>query len=377
MGNKKIWLLFVSLIISFFVVGKPVKAEGSNPLDSAIPLSLNQTMKGSFDKTALSYHYYRIELSEKTGITVYGNNTGERGISLELQDANGKYVSHQSQAISANTDYKWRTKEVDPGIYYIVVSSSYAKIDYDISYSLELYPVCTELPQGTKKECVAGDNVFKINILSSGEITIYGDKNSDKKVDIKVVDTKGNSISCSSANSVSANKYKYRTKQLNPGIYYIVSSSGQNYTINYGNEIFPEAIALDRGNTLSGSLNTSNSMDVYKINLTEKQSITYFVNKDNSSYISLYLYDSEGNRIDNMNPLTEELSFKWSPEKELSTGTYYLGVSKHTDAVNYNIFWQVKGPSMIDDLTMTKATKKTITLGWTAPDKASKYKIFK
>lgn len=377
MRTKKL-LLLLSLIISLFVFYQPVQAEETNPMDSAVVLSPKQTLSGSFDGTASASLYYKIEISQKTGITVYGTNTGEGGISLRLVDIDGKYVDHQSSAISANSDYSWRTKEIDPGTYYIAVSSHFDKIDYNIAYSLEPFPEYTELTQDTKKDCPAGKNIFKINISSPTAITIYGDQDIQNKVDIHLSNANGSSVTIHSANSTGLSQYKNRTEQLSPGIYYIVSSSEKNYTINYSTELYPEAITLDRGNAISGSFSNTNSKAIYKINVTESQSITYTVNKDNSSYIDLRLCDENSNYIDHLGQLTKDLSFKWSPDKVLSPGTYYLEVgSTHSESVNYNIMWQISGPSAVDDLKMSKATGKAITLKWSGSKNASQYKVYK
>ena len=53
MNNKKIWLFFIPLFISLFVFGRPVKAEENNSLDSAVSLSLNQTLTRSVDKNVV------------------------------------------------------------------------------------------------------------------------------------------------------------------------------------------------------------------------------------------------------------------------------------------------------------------------------------
>lgn len=377
MKIKKI-LLLLSCIIAIFISHSSVKAEEANPLDSAVALQLNQVLTGSFDGTASAHNYYKIEITQKTAITIYGNNTGDSGISLRLDDAKGDYVSHQSQAISANSDYSWRTKALDPGTYYIDISSNFSKISYTVSYSIEPYPVYTELAQDTKAECNAGNNIFKINVSSVAAITILGDKDSKDNVDVYVSDYDGKNVTCQTAKASGSTRYKYRTDQLKPGVYYIRTRSQSNYTVTYSSDLYPEAILLNRGASSPGSFSSTQSLEIYRIDLSEQQSITFFVTKDSSSYISLRLVDSNSDYVDHQGQLTKDSSFIWSPDKALAPGTYYLEASSmYSDTINYSIHWQISGPSAVKNLKQSKATEKNVTLKWSAPANASKYRIYK
>ena len=376
MKTKKL-LLFLWCFIAIFITHLSVNAEESNPLDSATSLSLNQMLTGAFDVTELSYTYYKIEISQKSPITIYGNNTGEGEILLELDDSNGKYVTNQYNSISVNSNYIWRTKELNPGIYYIKVSSQFSKINYTISYTYDPYPVYKDLSENEKIDYQTGYNIFKINIPSSTAITIYGEQNKGDYVSLELSDANGNHVSHQSLASTISSTYKWRTNTLTPGVYYIIASCSKNYTLTYSTEPYPESIPLDRGNTLTGNFNNSNSKVLYKINITEKQRITCFVTKDVTSYIGLTLLDSDSMSVAHMGEALDDLSISWSPDKELSPGTYYLEVSAiDLDNINYTITWQISGPSAVENLKLSKTTGKSITLKWGAPADASKYKVY-
>lgn len=399
MNNKKIWLFFIPLFISLFVFGRPVKAEENNSLDSAVSLSLNQTLTRSVDKNVVLRHYYKIELSQKSAITIYGKFTvdtsSSREMDIELQDVNGKCISHQNLSLLADGDYRWRTEEIDSGIYYILLGSDvgnnstgstaitipYVITEYSIAYSFEPYPVCTELAQDTEIKCKPGINVFKINVTSPTDLTIYGTEGIERGVSVKFADVNGKEISCQSEKS-SQTEYKTRVKGLLPGTYYIETKdssklSDYSYSVLYSTDPYPESKLLERGDWMSGSLRPGFSSNIYKININAKHKITFFYSIDYPQ-IGLRLYDSETNCIDHMEFVTEKKSFKWSEwslGEELMPGTYYLEVS--SGGADYNIKWQISGLSATDDLTMTKATNKTITLSWNVSQKASKYKIYK
>lgn len=387
MNNKKIWLFFIPLFISLFVFGRPVKAEENNSLDSAVSLSLNQTLTASFKDSGVLRHYYKIELSQKSGITIYGNAISEYlrkdGLDLELQDVNGKSVFHNSKVEVVSGNYRWRTDEVDPGTYYIVVNSgdglvSYGINDYSIAYSQEVYPVYTELTENTEIKCKAGINVFKINISSPTNLTVYGIEGIEGQVRVKFADVNGKEISNQYGKTNQAD-YKAVVKGLLPGIYFIETigyplGSDFSYSVLYSTDPYPESKSLERGKWASGSLHPGFSSDIYKININAKQKITFFFSTKYQK-ISFHLYDLEKNCVDFMESVTEKTASEWSPGKELMPGTYYLEVSSGGD--DYDIMWQISGLSAIKGLKMIKAANKTITLSWKESQNTSKYNIYK
>ena len=386
MNKRKIWLLFVPMIISFFVFGLSVNAEETGELDSAIPLSLNQTLTASFKDSGVLRHYYKIELSQKSGITIYGNTISEYlrkdGLDLELQDVNGKSVFRNSKVEVVSGNYRWRTDEVDPGTYYIVVNSgdglvSYGINDYSIAYSQEVYPVYTELTENTEIKCKAGINVFKINISSPTNLTVYGIEGIEGQVRVKFADVNGKEISNQYGKTNQAD-YKAVVKGLLPGIYFIETigyplGSDFSYSVLYSTDPYPESILLERGKGTAGSLHPGFSSDIYRINIDTKQKITFLFSTKYQK-ISFHLYDFESNCVADMESVAEKTSSKWSPNVELMPGTYYLEVAGNDD---YSVMWQTRGPSAVTDLKMSSATRKSITLRWDESQEASKYKIYK
>lgn len=271
---KHFYVLLASLLLIFAFCMPVQAAEEKEP--TIIPLAQGQVRSGSFSDKESAEVYYSITITQKQAITIYGTQTKGEYVSLSLCKSNMSSVDHQS-TVSREATYKWRTKVLEPGNYYICVSSHFSAVDYTITYDPSAYP---------------------------------------------------------------------------------------------------NAIPLERTKQISGTLTSEHDEDTYKIVLPESLSIIFDVTKTKGPYLSLDLYDESGAYVTHMSTVTEAAEFDWAPDEKLSAGTYYITASRHTTDVNYTISWQVKGPDSVENLRASKTTTNTITLKWKKSAGASKYIVY-
>ena len=374
--NKKL-LLFISAIILSLAFSIITHAEESNSYTDAIALTEGQSLNGSFDGTSSAHTYYKIVLTKKQAITVYGYNEGNSAISLSLDDDNGNYVDHQSSAISKNSKYTWRTDVLATGTYYLDVSSHFAKITYTVAYTSDYFPFYTDLPIDQVTNAENGAVYYKITVNETTPITVYGNQTPGDYVSLYLYDDSGKSVEHQSSVSTNSSTYKWVTKSLSPGTYYLGASCNKQYTIAYSTSPFPLATALDYGAQAQGSLTSEHTGNSYKLTVSSAQSITISVSKNYGANIDLDLYDSNNKHVDFLSTMVNDASFNWSPDKTLAPGIYYLVVSRSSDDVNYIITWHAKGPDAVNSLKISKASAKNISLKWSAPSGASQYDVYK
>ncbi|MBR1599429.1 MAG: fibronectin type III domain-containing protein [Lachnospiraceae bacterium] len=374
--NKRL-LFFLSSIILVMAFSIITHAEESNPYADAIALTEGQSLDGSFDGTSSAHTYYKIVLTKKQAITVYGYNEGNSAISLSLDDDNGNYVDHQSSAISKNSKYMWRTDELVAGTYYLDVSCHFAKNTYTVAYTSDYFPFYTDLPIDQVTNAESGAVYYKITVSEATPITVYGDQTPGDYVSLYLYDDAGKSVEHQSSVSTNSPTYKWVTKSLSPGTYYLEASCRKQYTIAYSTSPFPLAIALDYGVQAQGSLTSAHTSNTYKLTVTAAQSITISVSKNYGAYVNLELYNSNNKSVDFLSTMVKDASFNWSPDEALSPGTYYLVVSRSSDDINYTIAWHTKGPDAVKSLKMSKSAAKNVTLKWSAPSGASQYDVYK
>ena len=371
---KHFYALLTGLLLAF-VFFLPVQAEEQSP-PTIIPLAYGETKSGSFSATESTTICYSITISQKQAITVYGNQTEGTYVSLEILDQDMRYVDHQS-SVQYSSTYKWRTDILEPGNYYIGVSSHYSAQNYTIAYDPSPFPGSIPLAAGQTQtgsfsDKSASDVYYSINLLQDQSITVYGNQTAGEQIDLSLYDQDGDWIGSHSYKPSSTN-YSWQIDDLEAGNYYISVSPENapvNYTITYASGIFPNAITLDRAQPVLGHTDS-----VYKIILTEPLTITFQCAKDEDFDLYLKLYNENGVSVDfNSLSTDEDATFSWTPKK-LSAGTYYLEVTGND--IDYNIYWQVKGPSAVKKLRAAKATTNTITLKWSKAAKASKYIVYK
>lgn len=247
----------------------------------------------------------------------------------------------------------------------------------------EKEPTIIPLAQGQTMSGSFSDNessevFYLITITQEQAITIYGTQTEGEYVSLSIYDQDMKHITHQSSVSSRAN-YSWRTEILTPGKYYIGVSSHYtaiNYTVTYDPSPYPNAISLERTKKVSGKVTSANSKNTYKIVLTKPLTITFSCTKDKGPYLGLELFDEKGAYVDHMSMLKKDAAFSWTPDKKLSAGTYYLHVSRHMDDVNYKISWQVKGPSAVKNLRVSKKTTNMITLKWSKASGASKYIVY-
>lgn len=377
---KHLYVLLASLLLIFVFYLPAQAAEEKEP--TIIPLAQGQVLSGSFSDKESTEVYYSITITQEQAITIYGTQTEGEYVSLSLYDQNMKYVSHQS-TVTTNANYKWRTKSLAPGNYYIGASSHFAAVEYTITYDPSPFPNAIPLAQGqiqtgSFSSQGATSAYYLITITQKQAITIYGTLTTGKNISLHLYDQDGNSLPRNSSETNNTN-YRLRTDALAPGNYYIgVNSSDTvvDYTIAYDSMPYPNAILLERTQQVSSNLTSTHTQDIYKLVLTEPLFIAFHFTKNKGPYLDLRLYDAEGEYVSHMSTVTEDAKFSWSPNKKLPAGTYYLSVSGDEDNINYNIFWQIKGPDAVENLRGTKKTTNTITLKWKKASKASKYIVY-
>lgn len=215
---------------------------------------------------------------------------------------------------------------------------------------------------------------YAITITKKQAITIYGTQTEGKYVSLSLYDEDMNYVTHQSTISKDEN-FRWRTSNLSPGKYYIRASSHYSaikYTIAYASSPYPNATSLARAQKVSGKVTSSHKENFYKIVLTRPSTITFTCTKEEGPYLCLCLYDENGSSVEHMSVLREDSTFSWTP-KNLSSGTYYLEVSRHMYDVNYRISWTIKGPDAVTDLRSSKRKTNMVTLKWTRASKASKY----
>ena len=108
----------------------------TSPCPTAIPLAYGQTLNGSLSSQGTDSAYYSITITQKQAITIYGTQTADTDMDITFYDQDMEYISSGS----TQNNYRFRTDSLNPGNYYICVSTRNKAVDYTIAYDTSPYP---------------------------------------------------------------------------------------------------------------------------------------------------------------------------------------------------------------------------------------------
>ncbi len=367
---KKTVSLIAALIIILTSFSFAVSAAGSS-MDTATPISFGKSYSGVMVVSGADY--YKINLSSSGKITVSLNgNLG--AIYFYLYDASGSEIDSFYDVKDSNSDtLKWKKSyDLVSGDYYIVFSERSNKTgDYrfDVSFSSaqesfsenqenkdnslersnELAFSNTYRGQIAKND---GSDYYKINLTSSGKITVSLNGNLDA-IYFYLYNASGSEIdSFYEVKDSNSDTLKWKKSyDLVSGDYYIVFSERSNKTGDYrfdvgfssAQETFGENQenknnSLERSNkiafsnTYRGQIAKNDGSDYYKINLTSSGKITVSLN-GNLDAIYFYLYNASGSEIDSFYDVKDSNSdtLKWKKSYDLVSGDYYIVFSERSN----------------------------------------------